>query len=690
MSKNIFVDSSGIRSAREEEKKRKEREAEEKKQQMSRLELGTKKLFKDTSITWFIGTFLTCAFIWSSIIGLIMQITKLGYHKKYIVLIELIPTAFSTLISAVFTLIITLLTFKWAYTFRIMNMPDVVVDPFNGVEVAIIPYYGSAHWQYEDETKRCFFRAELPEEVEHNLNILGEGVFDHQLYSLRNDLVSMNKHLGVFGTSGSGKSATFITPMIYQNIMRGDSMIITDTKGDLCSENRHLLRKYGYTVKILNLKAKELMFSDGCDFLKPLKDDDVKAAVLANTITLNTERDKSLDYWAKNELNLLKALLLYVANDETRKKTGNATLAEVYNILSTMKDPEISALFYPLDDDHPAKSAFNIYDQITDEKIRGQICNGLAIRLSILGNKWAKQIVASDDISFIAPMKKKCAYFVIIDDQDDTFKFIATLFFASLLQEMSNYFDAMKQAGRGDECLEVNFLLDEFAATGSIPRFDKAVANVRSRGIGITIVLQDKGQLDDMYGENLASSILNNMSMKVLLKTSDPNTAKYFSSLLGIETIKLRNGRHQRHITDFFRMFPDEMESDGWGKREVMLPDELISMDNDHLVACISGFRPVRLRKFLYFRHPMFKECKKYSPRQHYPRWRKRIDKERAAQGLGPIYIEKGFDYEENVDDITGTMKEAMDYIDATKAEYEADGREYTGEEIQVEYEEAE
>ncbi len=214
------------------------------------------------------------------------------------------------------------------------------------------------------------------------------------------------------------------------------------------------------------------------------------------------------------------------------------------------------------------------------------------------------------------------------------------------------------------------------------------MANVRSRGIGITIVLQDKGQLDEMYGENIASSILNNMSQKVLLKTSDPATAEYFSSLLGIETIKLRNSRHERRVTDFFRMFPAETESDGWGKREVMLPDELISMDNDHLVARISGFRPVRLRKFLFFRHPLFEECEKFSPRRHYPKWRKREDERRAKHGLGPIYVEKGFDYEEDDSGVTGTMLEAMEYIDATKAEKEAKGEEYTGEDIEYEYEE--
>ena len=680
----------------EEDKKREEQKKRERAQQPTRLKLGMGKVFEYASVKWFIGAFFICLILWGLIIGFTMQALKIGYHKKYIVLLTLLPTAFSNVISGVITAIIALGTLRYLYAFKVMNTSDVIIDPFNGVEVAVVPIYGDSHWQYEEEIERCFFRAEGPSEIHHNLNILGEGVFDHKLYSLRDDLVSMNRHMAVFGTPGSGKSATFVTNMIYQNILRGDSIIVTDSKGDLCTENAKLCRKHGYEVRILDLKAKELMFSDGCDFLKPLKDDDVKATVLANTITTNTEGSPGLDYWAKNEMNLLKALMLYVANDPVLIKHGKSNLAEVYNIISTKRDEEITDMFGLIDDDHPAKQAFNIFDNISDEKIRGQIINGLGIRLQILGNKWAKKLVSADEISLIAPMKRKCAYFVVIDDQDDAFKFIATLFFASLFQEMCNYFDAMKQIGRADECLPVNFLLDEFKATGSIPRFDLVVANVRSRGIGITMILQDLKQLEAMYDENLASSILNGMPVKVLLKTADPVTAEYFSKLLDIETVKVRNGRHERGAADFFRLFPSFQESDGWGKREVMTPGELMEMNNDHLVICISGFRPVRLKKFLFFRHPMSKECEKFSPRKHTPKWRKEIDERRKKEGKPPIYVEKGFDYEESAafgevpeeDQVDGTMKEAMEFINETKAQYEAKGEEYNEPEFTVEYEE--
>ena len=483
-----------------------------------------------------------------------------------------------------------------------------------------------------------------PLKIPHNLDILGVGLEDGLIYAVRDDLIAMNKHMMVMGSSGAGKSATLVKNQLYQNFLRGDSVIVTDSKGDLYADTAKLAHDYGYVIKVLNLKSDQLMNSDGCDFLKTLGNDDVKAGTLAETIIKNTNGDAGLDYWANNELNLCKALLLYIANNESLKKTGQNKLAYMYTMISTKTLDELHEMFDLIEDDQdPGKQAFNLFAQC-DPKVQGQIVNGLGIRLQVLSNKWARHVVSADEIDLRLPIKRKCIYYVVISDTETTYKFIATLFFSSLFIELCGYYDAISQKCRTknikNPCIPVNFILDEFANTGSIPAFDVKIATVRSRQIGITTIIQNIGQLIAMYDEDTANTILNNMSVKMLLKTSDMDTAKYFSDIMGIQTVVIKNRSYEKNTTEIIGARDNVKVSEGFGKRSLMNPDELInSLDNNNEIVCISGFHPVMLQKYLHSKHPLAQQCKTVDPGSHYPKWRRQIDKKRAAMGKGPIYV---------------------------------------------------
>ena len=456
------------------------------------------------------------------------------------------------------------------------------------------------------------------------------------LYALKDNLPSINAHMVVFGSSGAGKSAALVKGMIYQGLKRGKSLIVTDSKGDLYADTAALAKKYGYDVKMLNLKSTELKNSDGCDMLKTLHDDDVKAGVLADTIIRNTEGDPKLDYWAKNERNMLKAFLLYVTNNDAYIKAGKNNLAEVYNLITSKSLDEINEMFGILDDDHPAKSPYKIFSQAKPD-VQGQIINGLGIRLDVLSNKWAKRVVSADEIDLLAPMKHKCLYYVVISDMDETFKFIASLFFSLLFIEMCDFYDRTSQkcrkAGKKVNLLPVDFILDEYANTGAINGMNQKISTVRSRKIGITIILQDKGQLEEMYSPRVANTILNNIPVKMLLKTTDLVTATYFSDLMGVETVRVTNKSYTERSSQIFHLKDEYKVSEGLGKRQVENPDELInSLDANQLIVLVSGFHPVKLNKYFHFEHPMDKECEPLVPSEHVPKWRREMLKKESVK----------------------------------------------------------
>ncbi len=70
-----------------------------------------------------------------------------------------------------------------------------------------------------------------------------------------------------------------------------------------------------------------------------------------------------------------------------------------------------------------------------------------------------KNISSKSDIDLSLPGKKKCAYYIILSDQDATMAFLSSLFFSFLFIRLTRYADS-RPDGRCD--VPVNLILDEF------------------------------------------------------------------------------------------------------------------------------------------------------------------------------------------------------------------------------------
>ena len=117
----------------------------------------------------------------------------------------------------------------------------------------------------------------------------------------------LNRHIAVFGASGTGKSRGFIRPALFNIIQRGESAIITDSKGELYADTAELFRQHGYEVKVLNLVNPE--HGDSWNCMSDLGGDTLLAQVLTNVIIGNTSSGKTDHFWDNGEGNLLKALI---------------------------------------------------------------------------------------------------------------------------------------------------------------------------------------------------------------------------------------------------------------------------------------------------------------------------------------------------------------------------------------------
>ena len=60
----------------------------------------------------------------------------------------------------------------------------------------------------------------------------------------------LNNNDLIIGPSGSGKTRGYVLPNLLQS---GESLVITDTKGNLCAQIGPVLEGRGYTVREINL-----------------------------------------------------------------------------------------------------------------------------------------------------------------------------------------------------------------------------------------------------------------------------------------------------------------------------------------------------------------------------------------------------------------------------------------------------
>jgi hypothetical protein len=84
-------------------------------------------------------------------------------------------------------------------------------------------------------------------------------------------------------------------------------------------------------------------------------------------------------------------------------------------------------------------------------------------------------------------------------------------------------------------------VLDELAANGKIEGLDALVSRGRKYGVIPLIGIQNKAQLDQIYGRDLATSILSSTGHRVVLRTPDPDTADYLSRTIGDQESRNKN-----------------------------------------------------------------------------------------------------------------------------------------------------
>ena len=472
--------------------------------------------------------------------------------------------------------------------------------------------YGTASWMTEKEMKDVLEIAS-PSKAEGI--ILGE--YKGNVICLPKD-TKLNRYIAIFGASGTMKSRAIIRNALFQAIKRNESVVITDPKGELYSDTAEMFRSEGYEVKVFNLVHPE--HSDSWNCMSDLHGDTLLAQDLTNVIIGNTSSGKGDHFWDNGEANLLKALVLYVDFDNTRSPEMK-NLPAVYQLLTQYSERQLTAMFEKLPMDHPARAPYNLFAQASDT-VRSGIIIGLGTRLQVLQNKSVAAITSRSDIDLTSPGRHKCAYFIILSDQNTTMAFLSSLFFSFLFTKLTRYADSLPE-----QCCEVpvNMILDEFNNIGKIGSaadgsdFARTLSVIRSRDIKVMMAVQSLGQLQNRYPNNLWLEILGNADLQLMLGCSDSETASFYSERAGDMSIQINTTMTVRQTMAVAQVIPQYRHTEGQGRRKLLTPDEVLRLPNEELLCVIRGQNVLKLNKFDFTKHPMSKKIRRVSIMDYNP-----------------------------------------------------------------------
>ena len=475
-----------------------------------------------------------------------------------------------------------------------------VRDP-RGFTISKTGTYGTAGWMSEKEMKEVL---ELTTPSKADGNILGE--YKGQLVCLPKD-TRLNRHTAIFGASGTMKSRAVIRNALFQSIKRGESVIISDPKSEMYNDTSQLFRNNGYEVKVFNLV--DPMHSDTWNCMSDMGQDSLMAQMLTNIVIGNTSSGKGDHFWDNGETNLLKALVLYVALDDSRT-SDEKNLSAVYRLITDISEKSLFEMFQSLPNDHPGIAAFNLFSQ-SSETVRAGIKQGLGTRLQVLQNKAVTRLISGNEIDLTAPGKRKCAYYIILSDQETSMAFISSLFFSFLFIKLTRFAD---QSPGGHCPVPVNLVLDEFNNIGRIggapdgSDFARSLSVIRSRDIRVMLAVQSLGQLQNRYPNNLWAEIIGNCDIQLMLGCTDDVTANYFSARSGDLSIQVESTMTTKQTVAVAQVIPQYRETQGHGRRKLLTPDEVLRLPHNEMLVIIRGQNILKLTKFDYTRHPMSKE----------------------------------------------------------------------------------
>ena len=446
-------------------------------------------------------------------------------------------------------------------------------------------------------------------------------------------------HTLVIGTTGSGKTTTFINPtvQILANTKGKPSMLISDPKGELYALHAKSLIKRGYDVKVLDLRNpycsirwnplekpyemyQEMLsledkvvvneeegyyvFEDKIYYDVNEKNAAVQVRKQAifdevyedlNDIcsVLCPVKSKNEPIWESGAKNFILAITLAMLEDSEKPELGMTK--EKFNFYNVMKiatntQNDCEDLIEYFAGRSPISKSVSLSKQVLDasDKTRGSYLSTIFDKLSLFSDMSICSLTSANEIDLGEIATKPTALFLQIPDEKETRHTLAGMVilqtYKALVAKANTYPDLSLPRS-------VYLLLDEFGNLPQIHKLEQMITVGRSRRIWLALVVQSYAQLSKVYDDKSADIIKSNCNIQIFIGTTDLKTIDEFSKKCGNYSIIQKN-------VSFSSSNSGVGSSISVKERPLIYPTELQQLNSaknmGNAIVNIFGFPPVK------------------------------------------------------------------------------------------------
>ena len=330
-------------------------------------------------------------------------------------------------------------------------------------------------------------------------------------------------HNVIIGATGSGKTQCVVFPLIKVLSKAGESMVLTDPKGELYEQTSELLRDRGYNIIVLNFRDPQKgnawnpmnlpyeLYHDG---------NTDKAVELLDDLALNIlydEKNSGDPFWEKSAADYFSGLALGLFEDATREQVNLNSM----NLMSNLGEERyggpnnnyIKEYFNMKDPSKPAyvNASGTVY---APEDTKGGVLSTFKQKVKLFSSRDnLSEMLSYSDFDMKDIGRKKTAVFMIVQDEKKTLHPLATIFIKQCYETL---IDVAQESG-GHLPYRTNFILDEFANMPPLKDVTTMVTAARSRHIRFNFIIQNFAQLTKVYGKEDAETIKGNCNILYLI-----------------------------------------------------------------------------------------------------------------------------------------------------------------------------